>query len=378
MKRLRLILCIALCACIFTNAGARSVKVALILPFDAASGSPSVNYLDFYAGALLAVENQQNAGVSVQLTVIDLPDMQEDDSILNDNLFDNDVIIGPVRAGELFLIQRICKIFGTPFVSPLDPAAEDLASDNPCFFQIPTSLNRQAANLVARLKADGEGPVTLFCNPVSPEEEQLEARYEMALTEAGVPFRKISYEVLRGRLITEELRAQMNPGEEILPQRVLIASEDEAFASDVVRNMSLLTTLYNIPVTLYATNRLRNFETIDADNLYKLGLRVSTPYYVDYTNDETRNFVLKYRALYNTEPSQYAFQGYDILTYFIATLNDLGDSFFDFIEYYPMDLLQNSIRFVRTNEEGGYVNVHTRDIEYRPDNTVKVVIDPSH
>ncbi|MBQ7640631.1 MAG: amino acid ABC transporter substrate-binding protein [Bacteroidales bacterium] len=378
MKRLRLILCIALCAFIFTDAGARSVKVALILPFNVASGSPSVNYLDFYAGSLLAIENQQNAGVNVRLTVIDLADMDEDDSILDEKLFDNDVIIGPVRAGEMYLIQRICKIFGTPFVSPLDPAAEDLATDNPYFFQIPTSPKRQAVNLVARLKAEGEGPVTLFCNPVSPEEEQLEARYEMALTEAGVPFRKISYEVLRGRLITEELRAQMNPGEEILPQRVLIASEDEAFASDVVRNMNLLSSLYGIPVTLYAPNRLRAFETIDADNLYKLGLRVSTPYYVDYTNEETRNFILKYRALYNTEPSQYAFQGYDILTYFIATLNDLGSAFLDFVEYYPMDLLQNSIRFVRTNEEGGYVNVHTRDIEYRPDNTVKVVIDPSH
>ena len=378
MKRLRLILCIALCACIFTNAGARSVKVALILPFDAASGSPSVNYLDFYAGALLAVENQRNAGVDIRMTVIDLPDLNEDDSELNDNLFDNDVIIGPVRAAEMLLIQRICKIFGTPFVSPLDPAAEDYVSDNPYFFQIPTSPKRQAANLVARLKADGNGPVTLFCNPVSPEEEQLEARYEVALTEAGVPFRKISYEVLRGRLITEELREQMNPGEEILPQRVLIASEDEAFASDVVRNMNLLNTLYNIPVTLYAPNRLRAFETIDAANLYKLGLRVSTPYYVDYTSEDTRNFILKYRALYNTEPSQYAFQGYDILTYFIATLNDLGSAFFDFVEYYPMDLLQNSIRFMKTNEEGGYVNVHTRDIEYRPDNTVKVVIDPSH
>ena len=378
MKRLRLILCIALCAFIFTDAGARSVKVALILPFNTESGTPSVNYLDFYAGALLAVENQQNAGVNVRLTVLDLPDLNEDDSALDDNLFHNDVIIGPVRAGEMYLIQRICKIFRTPFVSPLDPAAEDLAGDNPYFFQIPTSLYRQAANLVARLKAEGEGPVTLFCNPISPEEEQLETRYEVALTEAGVPFRKISYEVLRGRLITEELRAQMNPGEEILPQRVLIASEDEAFASDVVRNMNLLSSLYGIPVTLYATNRLRSFETIDADNLYKLGLRVSTPYYVDYTNEETRNFILKYRALYNTEPSQYAFQGYDILTYFIATLNDLGSAFLDFVEYYPMDLLQNSIRFVRTNEEGGYVNVHTRDIEYRPDNTVKVVIDPSH
>ena len=378
MKRLRLILCIALCAFIFTDAGARSVKVALILPFNTESGTPSVNYLDFYAGALLAVENQQNAGVNVRLTVLDLPDLNEDDSALDDNLFHNDVIIGPVRAGEMYLIQRICKIFRTPFVSPLDPAAEDLAGDNPYFFQIPTSLYRQAANLVARLKAEGDGPVTLFCNPVSPQEERLQARYEKALKDAGVPFRKISYEVLRGRLITEELRAQMNPGEEILPQRVLIASEDEAFASDVVRNMNLLSSLYGIPVTLYATNRLRSFETIDADNLYKLGLRVSTPYYVDYTNEETRNFILKYRALYNTEPSQYAFQGYDILTYFIATLNDLGSAFLDFVEYYPMDLLQNSIRFVRTNEEGGYVNVHTRDIEYRPDNTVKVVIDPSH
>jgi hypothetical protein len=372
MKRLRAILLIVLCACISLNAGARSVKVALILPFDVASGNPNTNYLDFYAGALLAVENQRNAGVDIHLTVIDLPDLMEDDAEFTDDLFRNDVMIGPVSAAEMQLFQRICKIFRIAFVSPLDPAAEEYAGDNPYFFQIPTSPERQAANLVARLKAEGDGPVTLFSNPVSPQEIQLEERYEKALTAAGIAYRKISYEVLRGRLITEELRAQMAPGGESLPQRVLIASEDEAFASDVVRNMSLLA-ISGIPVTLYAPNRLRNFETIDVANLYKLGLRISTPYYVDYTQEATRDFVLKYRALYGTEPSQYAFQGYDVLTYFIATLNDLGDAFFDFVEYYPMDLLQNSIRFVRSEEEGGYVNVHTRDIEYRPDNTVKVV-----
>jgi hypothetical protein len=372
MKRLRAILLIVLCACISLNAGARSVKVALILPFDVASGNPNTNYLDFYAGALLAVENQRNAGVDIHLTVIDLPDLMEGDAEFTDDLFRNDVMIGPVSAAEMQLFQRICKIFRIAFVSPLDPAAEEYAGDNPYFFQIPTSPERQAANLVARLKAEGDGPVTLFSNPVSPQEIQLEERYEKALTAAGIAYRKISYEVLRGRLITEELRAQMAPGGESLPQRVLIASEDEAFASDVVRNMSLLA-ISGIPVTLYAPNRLRNFETIDVANLYKLGLRISTPYYVDYTQEATRDFVLKYRALYGTEPSQYAFQGYDVLTYFIATLNDLGDAFFDFVEYYPMDLLQNSIRFVRSEEEGGYVNVHTRDIEYRPDNTVKVV-----
>lgn len=372
MKRLRAILLIVLCACISLNAGARSVKVALILPFDVASGNPNTNYLDFYAGALLAVENQRNAGVDIRLTVIDLPDLMEDDAEFTDDLFRNDVMIGPVSAAEMQLFQRICRIFRIAFVSPLDPAAEEYAGDNPYFFQIPTSPERQAANLVARLKAEGDGPVTLFSNPVSPQEIQLEERYEKALTAAGIAYRKISYEVLRGRLITDELRAQMAPGGESLPQRVLIASEDEAFASDVVRNMSLLA-ISGIPVTLYAPNRLRNFETIDVANLYKLGLRISTPYYVDYTQEATRDFVLKYRALYGTEPSQYAFQGYDVLTYFIATLNDLGDAFFDFVEYYPMDLLQNSIRFVRSEEEGGYVNVHTRDIEYRPDNTVKVV-----
>ena len=377
MNRLRTILLIVLCACIFHDAGARSVKVALILPFDVASGTPKVNYLDFYAGALLAVENQRNAGADIRLTVIDLPDLNEDDSELNDGLFANDFIIGPVSAAEMLLIQRICRLCGTAFVSPLDPYAEDFVTDNPRFFQIPTSPERQAANLVARLKAEGDGPVTLFCNPVSPQEERIRARYEKALREAGIEYRTISYEVLKGRLITEELRERMNPGDKPLPQRVLVASEDEAFASDVVRNMSLLVSLYNIPVTLYASNRLRSFETIDVTNLYKLGLRVSTPYFVDYSREETRDFVLKYRALYNTEPSQYAFQGYDVLTYFIATFNDLGDAFFDFVEYYPMDLLQNSIRFVRAEEEGGYLNIHTRDIEYRPDNTIRIVTDPA-
>ena len=207
MKRLRTILLIVLCACICHVAGARSVKVALILPFDVASGAPSVKYLDFYAGALLAVENQKNAGVNVRLTVIDLPDLNEDDSDFNDDLFENDVIIGPVRAGEMLLFQRICKLYETPFVSPLDPLAEDLAADNPYFFQVPTSPQRQAANLIARLKADGEGPVTLFCNPISPEEEELEARYDKALTEAGAA----SVSLLTACVVWDPMRIRKEP-----------------------------------------------------------------------------------------------------------------------------------------------------------------------
>ena len=376
MKRIRLILCILLCTCVFQNAGARTVKVALILPFNAAGETPSVQYLDFYAGALLALEHQRGEGVDILLTVIDFAELEQEDSDtdFDSEIFRNDLIIGPVSAADHRLIQFGCKFYHVPFVSPLDPAAEEYVADNPYFFQVPVSQQRQVENLVQRLESEGDGPITLFSNPVSPREKQLESDCENALLARNLPYRKISYEVLQGRLITDELRLQMNPGEEPLHQRVLIASEDEAFASDVVRNMNLLR-LSGIPVTLYAPNRVRSFETIDAANLYKLELRVSTSFYVDYTDDAVRDFILKYRALYNTEPSQYAFQGYDILTYFTTTLNDLGDGFLDFIEYYPMDLLQNSIRFVRTNEEGGFVNIHTRDIAYRPDHSVTVV-DP--
>lgn len=363
MKRLSAIATLILTAC--TCFGAGGHKVAVVLPFDVAGGG-SINYMDFYCGAFLAADSLCQQGIPITLKVVDCA--QQDSSIV-EQLEGADLIIGPVTLQQQQMLQQFSIDHKIPIVSPLDTKCATLAEANPYFFTIPSTRETQIDNLISTLAEDEDGDIVIFYNKESQSDLSYFEQIEKALIHKGLRFEKRSYGILQGRVITEKLKKEMGDGRY---KKVIIASEDEAFASDVVRNMALLG-LDGTALSIYGSAKLRNFETIDASTLYRLSYHFSTSFYVDYTDETTRSFVANYRALYNTEPTPYAFQGYDILYYFISTMNELGDNFMDFVTYYPKNMLQNRFSFKRGNEESGLTNMGTRDVRFQSDNTISIL-----
>ena len=75
------------------------------------------------------------------------------------------------------------------------------------------------------------------------------------------------------------------------------------------------------------------------------------------------SFLMRYRALFNTEPSQFAFQGYDIASYFIELVYKYGNSWKDKLDEGNRKMLQNTFNFKKT-PNGGYINNGVRRIIY--------------
>ena len=144
--------------------------------------------------------------------------------------------------------------------------------------------------------------------------------------------------------------------------RILIASESEAFVNDVVRNLNLL--IYNnLDIVLYAPSKIRSFETIEVENMHKTSMHVTLTYFIDYEQPQVKDFLKKYRALYNTEPTQFAFQGYDLMKYFIGLSSKYGKEWKNKLEESPQKMLQSTFSFVRS-ESGAFVNNGVRRIVY--------------
>lgn len=364
MKRLTLIATLILSAC--TCLGAGGYKVALVLPFDTRGGG-SVNYFDFYCGAFLAADSLCQQGYDITIKVVDCSRWAEGDTTHYKSLEGANLIIGPVSAGQQKTLQEYSISREVPIVSPLDVKCSAFAETNPYFFSVPAERITQVNNMVEAIAADGEGDIVIFYNQANTSDMAYDELIENALTRAGLTFSRRSYGILQGRVITEKLKKEMAGGHH---KKVIIASEDEAFASDVVRNMALVE-LDGTSLSLYGSNRLRSFETIEAATLYQLNYHFSTPFFVDYKDETTRNFVLNYRELFNTEPTPYAFQGYDILYYFVTVMEELGESFMDFVPYYPKSLLQNNFKFWRTDDESGLTNIGTRDVRFLPDHSIQ-------
>ena len=338
----------------------KKVNMSLLMPLKATGMTSSRQNMDFYSGVLLAIHDMSKDGVSTDLNVYDIADGNI--SAIADHITGSDIVIGPVSLADLAALFEAAPGVKA-VVSPLDPKSGELVSGRPAFIQAPTPHQIQYTDLVSWMKEDlRNGDRCLVITEKGARPTDAVAAMTAAVDSSGIEYKTLSYSILEGRNVTESLAYLMA---ENATNRVYIASESEAFVNDVVRNLNLMIHK-KYDVVLYAPSKIRSFETIEVENFHNASLHVSTGYYIDYENPMVKDFLLHYRALFNTEPTQFAFQGYDLARYFITLCSKYGNRWMDKLDEHTMSLLQSSFNFHKT-EDGGYQNSGVRRIVYDDD-----------
>ena len=331
------------------------IRIALVLPLNASASQASSSFLNFYSGALMAIQEQKEKGAHLIVNVYDLS--QGADAILSDPKFaGSDLIVGPVEAPTLEPFLTFSDLNGTMLVSPLDHKADSLVDTHPFLFQAPASSRIQIQNLVESLVDRTHTPVILLTSH-STGETALVAQIEDELQKNGISYRKATL---------PEVGSMVSGASALNPARILIGSENKTFTAEAIRSLNAMAKR-NVHLQVWCTNRVRNFETSDPDALFNLSVHTSAPYFVDYSDPEDRSFVLRYRALFYADPDDFAFQGHDLLTYFIASMMRQGSAFIDHADLHPMQLLHCNFHFVRENAESGWRNHATRNLVYDKD-----------
>lgn len=347
-----------------------SVDISLLLPLaagDSTSGSRS--NMDFYSGALLAARQLGKEGVGIDLSVYDVADGQM--HITEERLKSSDVVIGPVSAEDLGRLLASAP-HSTYIVSPLDHRAEPLALSYKNFIQAPSSSTAQYADLANWIREEKSPHDTV----IIIHEKGIKDRtgintLTQGLKENGIGFQTFSYNILEGRDIPDSLRSRMTL---TARNHLMIASESEAFVNDVIRNINLMVH-EKYDVAVYASSKIRGFDTIEGANLHNVNLHVSASYYIDYDQKEVQDFIMDYRALFNTEPTPFAFQGYDIILYFAGICSKYGNAWPAMLPLEEEELLQSGFRFSRVvvgQSEVGFANTAIRRITYGPDYSVSL------
>ena len=337
------------------------VNATMLLPLKTADGRVSRNNMDFYSGALLAVYDLAQKGISTDFSMFDITDGSH--PVTLEDIEGSDMIIGPVSGSD---ISKLLESFppSKMVISPLDPRVESLVSTHANLIQVPTPAKAQYEDITEWIKEDMmPGDTVLVISEKAFKQSDAAKMMMEVMDSSGIVYNAFSYNILEGRDVTEPLKALMA---KVGTSRVMIASESEAFVNDVVRNMNLM--LYEqYKVVLYAASKIRSFETIEVEHFHKVNMHVSLTYFIDYEDQRVKDFLLKYRALYNAEPSQFAFQGYDIASYFINLCSRYGDRWPEMVDKAPQAMLQSTFRCRKDGEEGGYVNNGIRRIVYGPE-----------
>jgi hypothetical protein len=193
--------------------------------------------------------------------------------------------------------------------------------------------------------------------------QEITAMVDTLLQIAAIPHTMFSYGLLRGRRVADELKNLGGEG----TMRVIITSDSEAFVTDAVRNLVLLQSHHKNDVVLYSSSKIRNFTRIEVESLHKLNLHAAVSYHIDYDSPAVRDFVMAYRALFNCEPTQFSFQGYDIATFFIRSCSEGGNRWFRRLTAVPSTRTLQTDFLLSREDEGGLVNTAVRRVVYTPD-----------
>ena len=340
----------------FSFSRKNSVDAILLLPMKNGTS------MDFYSGFLMAVKELGENGTGTELSVYDVSNGQI--PVSASRLAEADIVFGPIAPADLGKVLDLVD-GSTGVVSPLDQKAAALVPSHRNLVQAPASSAAQYADIIRWIREDRKSGDKVVV--VSEKSGKVSELYAM-IQESGLDFVPFSYSILQGRNIVSTLGNTLsNTG----VNRIVIDSESEAFVNDVVRNLSLLIH-GKYEIVVYSASKIRSFDTIDVENLHNVSLHVSLSYFIDYDNPAVKKFLLAYRALFGTEPNQFAFQGYDLASYFIKACADYGDAWIDRIEELDRNtLFQTNFQF-REVGDGGLANQGIRRIVYNPDYSVKL------
>ena len=342
----------------------KELTASLLLPFNS-KGTPDPMFMDFYSGVMMAMRDlKASNGIKTDLNVYDVAGGNL--PVQGDRLGNEDLVIGPVSATDLGKVLE-SGIGSTAVISPLDPKAEQIVENYGNLIHAPAPAAVQYLDMMDWIRSDMTGidKFIVFTEKGTTPSASM-SLLQKDIEESGIPSSTISYGILEGRNLTGSMTAQFTK-EGI--NRIVIVSESEAFITDVVRNLSLMSHL-EYKIILYAPARIRSFDTIGVENFHTVSMHVSCSYYIDYNSQEVKDFVLQYRGLFSAEPSQFSFQGYDIATYFLSLASKYGNHWQQALTKFNGQGLQSDFRY---DSKQPRVNQAVRRIIYNPDFSITLL-----
>lgn len=335
------------------------VEFTLLLPLQSGQSTAEAN-LDFYSGVLMALRDLETEGLKVNMHVHDLYSGMPD----AEALCKGDFVLGPVASRDIEVILQMVD-GRVPLVSPLDQKAASLAINYRQFIQAPAGAVNQYEDLARWVQEDlrSEDRI-LFVSEKNAGNSQAAVSIRTAMAGRQLDYRILNYAVSAGRAVPDTL-AQCLVKDGV--NRVVVASESEAFVGDVVRNLGIMLGK-GYDIVMYAPSKVRSFDSIDGTALHDVSSHISTAYHVNYGSPEVDQFVRTYRALFNTEPSQFAFQGYDTARYFVSSVARYGHSWAGKLDRERSRGLHTDFLFEADGNDGCR-NTAVRRIIYQPDYT---------
>lgn len=340
----------------------------------------SLGYVEMYQGILLAADTLRSLGLNVTLHVIDISDTTEIAKlIMLGKLAGMDLIIGPVYSHNLAMVAAYAKDLGIPVVSPVTLMNNSALINNPSLFMANSSLEVAQNTLAKKISEYYDHNFVFIHSDTSGLDEEVQRFKRLIFTELSskLPYEEIKFKEFvfytRSMFNNDSINRMSHALSEQSKNIVIIASEEDPVISETIQVVQGLSKKFDVKVFGYPA--MRDIDNLDPKYLFDLDIMVYSPYWIDYTKNDVKQFNSDFFRKFLTEPSErsYAWQGYDIAYYFLSGLALFGKDFIAHPEIHNPDLLQTEYDFLRKETIDGFENQKFFLIRYTKDYEVKLV-----
>lgn len=314
------------------------------------SNTESFRFIQFYLGFLEGLKQYENKGISIHLSVYDVSDgVPAVKKIINEpNFSKTHLIVGPLFASTFIEVQKWADANGVYIVNPFTMQS-NIVSKSPFSIKLTCEQNAKCKNLCNSIETQFPDANIILLHNKNSDTISIELLKQHFLkTKFKNSFKEVVFNEKGVNGIKENYK-------ENRPNIILNFLNGEATITNYVRR------LYELKldsIYIFCPSDWLAFDNIETEYLQALNAHFYGDYFVDYRSDKTKEFVSDFIAQYGTEPTLdgYAFQGYDIASYFVGAMILYKDNWINKLPNYQANLISLTLNLNKSTFDSGLEN----------------------
>ncbi len=328
------------------------IRIAFLLPFmlNAPNDRSVERFADFYAGALMAINEAKDRGVSMEIFTYDTEKTEEKikDVLANPSLKKMDFIIGPAYTNQVQAVAEYAKTNKIPTLIPFTAHVPDVET-NPYLFQFNPGDKVEISFMTNLLLNQYKNSNIVFVRTNATDSSDKGFAWADAIQkEVTKRAKNVNYAEWENSDVFEIESKLKRSSNNLIIFKTDKFSNIEAY----VNTLSASKSGYNL--TLFVQYGWTNLP-IKIDNVN------ISPFKKDINEGRLNSFEQQYSNFFDRNASasspRYDLLGYDLTAFFVKQLDENKDNNDDwkFSLSYP-DGLQSQFQFERKDKRSGYVN----------------------
>ncbi|MGB5943078.1 MAG: LysM peptidoglycan-binding domain-containing protein [Leeuwenhoekiella sp.] len=330
--------------------------------------------LDFYSGALGAVDSAKALGLTTNLEIFDTDFNQTETAIANRRKVDEllrsedfekfDAVIGPLLGANVSRVSQSLARAKTPVISPITSQVDLL--DN--LFQARPTQEVLQAKMFEYITASAQSKNVVII--ADTKHERVKNKLIASLPGARVV--PITVEEDNMFLYAKNLTNVLVGDKE---NWVIVESNNVPLISSILS--ALITEYRDKKISMLTTAKGSAYESNDISNSNLMRLNFTFPSVEKpYEDVEGNSFVSKYKSTYGILPNSYAVRGFDVTFDTLLRLGASGDLYAAAAENWTTRYVESKFNYVNKLSSGFYNNA-AFILRYGEDLTLEEVVVPS-